>query len=101
MAFLLLLETLSPAERAAYPLREGFDYEVEEIAELLGKTAVNVRQITARAKKRLARKERRFQPPAGRADDLAGRFFAACKAGDIHSIESLLSEEVISYSDGG
>lgn len=101
MAFLVLLEALSPAERAAYLLREVFDYEFEEIAALLDKTAVNVRQLTARARKRLEQKERRFQPKAGQADELANRFFAACRAGDIHSIESLLSEEVVYYSDGG
>ena len=64
MAFLVLLESLSPAERAAYLLREVFNYEFDEIATLLHKTPVNVRQITARAKKRLAQKERR---PAGQA----------------------------------
>jgi RNA polymerase sigma-70 factor (ECF subfamily) len=101
MAFLVLLEALSPAERAAYLLREVFDYEFEEIAALLDKTAVNVRQITARARKRLGRKERRYRPPVGQADELAGRFFAACRVGDIHSIESLLSEGAIYYSDGG
>jgi RNA polymerase sigma-70 factor (ECF subfamily) len=101
MAFLVLLETLSPAERVAYLLREVFDYEFEEIAALLDKTSVNVRQMTARAKKRLARKEHRYQPETGRADDLAGRFFDACRAGDIHSIESLLSEDAVYYSDGG
>src|SRR3954452_16256007 len=90
MAFLVLLESLSPAERAAYLLREVFDYEFEEIAALLDKSAVNVRQIVARARKRVGQKERRFRPDAGHAEDLAGRFFAACRAGDIQSIESLL-----------
>ena len=101
MAFLVLLEALSPSERAAYLLREVFDYEFDEIAALLDKSPVNVRQITARAKKRLGRKERRYVAEAGQADVLAGRFFAACRAGDIHSIESLLSDETIYYSDGG
>jgi RNA polymerase sigma-70 factor (ECF subfamily) len=101
MAFLVLLEVLSPAERAAYVLREVFDYEFQEIAALLDKTAVNVRQITAHARKRFGQKERRYHPEASQAEDLAGRFFAACRAGDIHSIESLLSEEAIYYSDGG
>ncbi len=101
MAFLVLLESLSPAERAAYLLREVFDYEFEEIASLLDKTPVNVRQITARAKRRLAQKERRYPAEASQADDLAHRFFTACRTGDIDSIESLLSEEVIYYSDGG
>lgn len=101
LAFLVLLETLSPAERAAYVLREVFHYEFEEIAALLGKSAVNVRQITARARRRLGQNERRYQPEAGRAEDLAGRFFEACRTGDIEAIESLLSEEAVYLSDGG
>jgi RNA polymerase sigma-70 factor (ECF subfamily) len=100
-AFLVLLETLSPAERAAYLLREVFGYEFEEIAALLDKTPVNVRQIAARARKRLGERERRFVPAAGEADDLAGRFHAACRSGDIEAIESLLTPDVIYYSDGG
>lgn len=101
MAFLVLLETLSPAERAAYLLREVFDYEFEEIAALLDKTPVNVRQIAARARKRLGEKERRFVPAPGEADNLAGRFFEACRSGDIGAIESLLTPDVVYYSDGG
>jgi RNA polymerase sigma-70 factor (ECF subfamily) len=101
MAFLVLLETLSPAERATYVLREVFHYEFEEIASLLDKSAVNVRQIAARARKRLGQNERRFRPEVGRAEDLAGRFYAACRSGDLSSIESLLSEEAIYFSDGG
>jgi RNA polymerase sigma-70 factor (ECF subfamily) len=101
MAFLVLLETLSPAERAAYLLREVFDYEFEEIASLLDKTPVNVRQITARARKRLGERERRFQPATGEADNLADRFYAACRSGNIEAIESLLTPDVVYYSDGG
>ncbi|WP_422925560.1 RNA polymerase sigma factor SigJ [Singulisphaera sp. PoT] len=101
MAFLILLESLSPAERAAYVLREVFDYEFDEIAEVLDKTAVNVRQITARAKKRLGQKDQRYSPDPGLAEDLAARFFDACRSGDLHSIESMLAEDAIYYSDGG
>jgi RNA polymerase sigma-70 factor, ECF subfamily len=101
MAFLVLLETLSPAERAAYLLREVFDYEFEEIAALLDKTPVNVRQIAARARKRLGERERRFVPAKSEADDLATRFFDACRSGDIEAIESLLTPDVVYYSDGG
>lgn len=101
MAFLVLLESLSPAERAAYLLREVFDYEFEEIAALLNKTVVNVRQITARAKKRLGQRDRRFRPAVGLADALADRFFTACRSGDIEAIEALLSPEAVYYSDGG
>jgi RNA polymerase sigma-70 factor (ECF subfamily) len=101
MAFMVLLETLSPAERAVYLLREVFGYEFDEIAGLIDKSAVNVRQIAARAKKRLGTRERRFQPPAGQADALAERFFAACRSGDVHAVEAMLAADVELLSDGG
>lgn len=100
-AFLVLLETLTPDERAAYLLREVFDYEFAEIATLLDKTPVNVRQITARAKRRLGENDRRFQPSSKDADDLADRFYHACRAGDIQAIEEMLAPEVVYLSDGG
>jgi RNA polymerase sigma-70 factor, ECF subfamily len=100
-AFLVLLETLSPAERATYLLREVFGYEFDEIAEVLDKRPVNVRQIASRAKQRLAARERRFDPLPGAADDLASRFFAACRSGDVGAIESMLAADVALVSDGG
>ena len=101
MAFLVLLETLTPAERAAYLLREVFGYDFEEIADLIGKSPVNVRQLAARAKKRLGVREKRFAPAVGAADALAGRFFAACQSGDVRAIEALLAADVTLVSDGG
>lgn len=100
-AFLVLLETLSPTERATYLLREVFGYEFDEIAGLLDTTAVNVRQIASRARKRLDTRERRFDPPPGAADELASRFFAACQSGDVNAIESMLATDVTLLSDGG
>jgi RNA polymerase sigma-70 factor (ECF subfamily) len=100
-AFLVLLETLSPAERATHVLREVFGYEFDEIAGLLDTTPVNARQIAARARKRLGARERRFDPPRGAADDLAARFFAACRSGDVGAIESMLAADVALVSDGG
>ncbi|MBP3955526.1 RNA polymerase sigma-70 factor [Gemmata sp. G18] len=101
MAFLVLLETLSPTERATYLLREVFGYEFDEIAELLDKSSVNVRQIAARAKKRLDTRERRFDAPPERADELATRFFAACRSGDVSAIESMLAFDATLFADGG
>jgi RNA polymerase sigma-70 factor (ECF subfamily) len=101
MAFLVLLEALSPSERAAYVLREVFGYEFDEIAALLDKTPVNVRQIVARARKHIESKSRRFEPSAEEAEDLASRFFDACRSGDVHAIESLLAPGAVMYSDGG
>lgn len=101
MAFLMLLETLSPAERAAYLLREAFGYEFDEIATLLDKTPTNVRQIMARARRRLDAHERRFEASRDQAARLAERFFAACRDADHDQIKSLLAEDVTCYSDGG
>jgi RNA polymerase sigma-70 factor (ECF subfamily) len=101
MAFLVLLETLTPAERAAYVLRSVFGYEFDEIAALLDKSSANIRQLTARARKRLDLNERRFEADADEADALAERFFLACKSGDLNEIESFLARDVVMYSDGG
>jgi len=101
IAFLVLLEALSPSERAAYVLREVFGYEFDEIAALLDKSPVNVRQIVARARKHVEGKSHRFEPTAEEAEDLASRFFDACRSGDVHAIESLLAPGAVLYSDGG
>ena len=101
MAFLVLLETLSPAERAAYLLREVFDYGFDEIAALLDKTPTNVRQIAARARKRVVEGSPRFRPEPREADDLAARFLGACRSGDLALIESMIAPEAVYHSDGG
>ncbi|AMV27176.1 ECF RNA polymerase sigma factor SigJ [Gemmata sp. SH-PL17] len=101
MAFLVLLETLSPTERATYLLREVFGYEFDEIAELLDKSPVNIRQIAARAKKRLDTRERRFDAAPERVSELADRFFTACRSGDVGAIESMLTSDATLFSDGG
>lgn len=100
-AFLLLLERLSPEERAAFLLRTVFDYEYAAIAEILGKTEVNVRQIVSRARSRLERDKLRFKPNEREAEKLAERFIAACRAGDVKLIEELITEDVEVHSDGG
>ena len=101
MAFLVLLETLSPAERAAYLLREVFGYEFDEIAALIDKTPVNVRQIVARARKHVENNDRRFRTTTEQAEALANRFFEACRSGDVDAIESMLAPDAVLYSDGG
>lgn len=100
-AFLLLLERLSPEERAAYLLRTVFDYEYAEIADILDKSEVHVRQIVSRAKSRLERDKLRFRAARHQAEALAERFIAACRAGDVKQVEQLLTEEVEIHSDGG
>jgi RNA polymerase sigma-70 factor (ECF subfamily) len=100
-AFLLMLERLSPVERAAFLLREVFDYDYAEIAEVLGKTEVHVRQLVSRAKARVTRDLPRFRPAQGEADSLAERFVAACRAGNVELVEQMLTEDVEVHSDGG
>ncbi|GAA1894122.1 RNA polymerase sigma-70 factor [Asanoa iriomotensis] len=100
LAMLLLLERLSPAERAVYVLREAFDYPFRQIGEVLGTTEANARQIGRRARAHVA--EERHDPVA-RADHgrLLRSFLAAARTGDLDQLETLLTETAISYADGG
>ena len=101
-AFLLLLERLSPDERAAFLLRTVFDYEYVEIGEVLGKNEPAVRQLVSRARGRLGLDgDRRFPATPVRADGLAERFVAACRVGDVKAVEAMLAEDAELHSDGG
>jgi len=100
-AFLLMLERLSPNERAAFLLRNVFDYEYSEIADVLDKSEVSVRQIVSRAKSRLKQDVPRFEPVQQEADELAERFVTACRAGDVSRIEGMFADDVEVLSDGG
>src|SRR5262245_1188150 len=86
MAFLLILEALSPVERAVFLLREVFDYGYDEIAEIVEKSEDNCRQIFARAKRHIDAGQRRFEPSPEKRDEIAGRFFAACERGDLDGL---------------
>jgi RNA polymerase sigma-70 factor (TIGR02957 family) len=101
-ALLLLLERLTPAERAAYVLREAFAYSHREVAELIGTSEANARQLASRASKRVAgepQRERRVEP--GEWRKLVERFIAAAQLGEIGELEALLAEDVVSRADGG
>jgi RNA polymerase sigma-70 factor, ECF subfamily len=101
-AFLLLLERLTPDERAAFLLRTVFDYEYAQIGEVVGKSEATVRQLVSRARRRLGLEtERRFQASAARAEGLAERFVQACRAGDVRAVEEMLAEDAEVHSDGG
>lgn len=100
-AFLLMLERLSPSERAAFLLRTVFDYEYPTIAEILGKSETHVRQIVSRAKSRLEQDKQRFRPDPREAEGMAERFMAACRSGDATLVEQLVAEDVELHSDGG
>lgn len=90
-AFLLMLRCLTPDERAAFLLRKVCDYEFTEIAQILGKSAVHVRQLVSRARSRLLRNQPRFEAAPHEAERLADRFAAACRAGDVRLVEELLA----------
>jgi RNA polymerase sigma-70 factor (ECF subfamily) len=98
-AVLLLLEKLSPTERAAYVLREAFDYPYGEIADILQLSAVNTRQIVSRARKRLSA-ERREPVDTAEHRRLLEVFLAAARAGDVAALEDLFAADVVSYTDG-
>src|SRR5262249_26108409 len=94
-AFLLLLERLTPDERAAFLLRTVFGYEYAEIGEVVGRSEAAVRQIVSRARQRLGLEGgRRFHATGARAAALAERFVAACRSGDVKAVERMLTEGV-------
>jgi RNA polymerase sigma-70 factor, ECF subfamily len=101
MAFLLLLETLSPVERAAFVLHDVFGYGYEEIAAVIGKSGTNTRQIASRARSRVAEGRPRFEGSRAKRDELASAFFAAVREGDLQRLESTLAADVTAAGDGG
>jgi len=101
MAFLLILETLSPSERATYLLREVFNYEFDEIATLIDKTPANVRQLLVRARQRIQEKKPRFETTQEEVDAVANQFLAVCRNGNLQDIEAMLTDDAILFSDGG
>ena len=98
-AVLLLLENLSPTERAAYVLREAFDYPYAQIAEVIQHTEASVRQLVSRARKRLVA-ERKSRATASQQRRLLTAFLEAAQSGDISSLERIFAEDVVSVTDG-
>ena len=101
LAFLVLLETLTPVERAVFLLREVFDYGYDEIARTIGKSEQNCRQLAARARKQIEARRPRFEASRERKEELARRFFAAADRGDTDGLVAMLAADVVSYGDGG
>jgi RNA polymerase sigma-70 factor (TIGR02957 family) len=99
-ALLALLERLSPAERAAYVLREAFAYSSREVAELIGTTEANARQLHSRARRRVTGAQTR-QVSTAQWQDLIARFLIAARDGDVAGLEALLAADVVSRADGG
>ena len=100
LAVLLLLERLSPAERAAYVLHEAFDYPFRQVAEVLETSEANARQLASRARAHLDR-ERGAVVTAEEHDRMLGAFVAAAQSGDLAVLEAVLTRDVQSVSDGG
>lgn len=98
-AALLLLEKLTPNERAAYVLREAFDYSYAQIADILSSTEPAVRQLVSRARKHIA-SERRAPVTAAEQRELLTAFLAAARSGDMAALERLFTPDVTSLSDG-
>jgi RNA polymerase sigma-70 factor (ECF subfamily) len=101
MAFMLILEALSPVERAVFLLREAFDYSYEEIAEIVQRSEENCRQIFARAKRHIDAGKRRFEASPAKRAEIAQRFFAACQKGELSGLVELLATDAAFYGDGG
>jgi RNA polymerase sigma factor (sigma-70 family) len=101
LAFLVLLESLSPEQRAVLLLHDVFDYGYDEIATIVGKSEDNARQLAARARRHVEERRPRFESSREQRDELARRFFAAARDGDLGSLESLLAHDVVLRGDGG
>lgn len=101
MAFLVLLESLTPTERAVFLLREVFDYGYGEISRFVGKSESNCRQISRRARRAVAARRPRFESSPEQERRLADGFLAVCLEGDMDGLLAMLSEDAVLYSDGG
>jgi len=101
MAFLVLLESLNPIERAVFLLREVFDYDYAEISHLVDKSEANCRQIARRARQSVTARRPRFERSPEQEERLVERFVEACTGGDMEGLVSLLSDDITVWSDGG
>jgi RNA polymerase sigma-70 factor (ECF subfamily) len=101
VAMLVLLESLSPEQRAVLLLHDVFDYDYRQVAEIIGKTEENARKLATRARRHVEERRPRFQASREQKQELAQRFFAAAGEGDLAGLESLLAHDVVLTGDGG
>jgi RNA polymerase sigma-70 factor (ECF subfamily) len=101
MAFLVVLESLSPVERAVFLLRDVFDYQYRDIAQIVGKSEANVRQLAVRARRYVDERRPRFEASRREREELARRFLAAVEDGDTDALVEMLAADVALYGDGG
>jgi RNA polymerase sigma-70 factor (ECF subfamily) len=98
MAVLVLLESLTPVERAVFVLREALDFGYDEIAEIVGKSEANARQLAVRARRHVEQRRPRFEPPSR---ELVARFVRALQEGETQPLVELLAADVEFHGDGG
>jgi RNA polymerase sigma-70 factor (ECF subfamily) len=101
MAFLLLLERLSPVERAVFLLHDVFDYDFRQIAAIVERSEDNCRQLAVRARRHIEEHKPRFEASRAAREELATRFFEAIGEGDFGALIDLLAADVVAYGDGG
>ena len=101
LAMLVLLESLSPEQRAVLLLHDVFDYDHAQIAQIIGKSQDNVRQLAIRARRHIKQRRPRFQTTREQQQELARRFFQAAEDGDLRGLEALLAHDVELTGDGG
>lgn len=101
MAFMLMLESLGPVERATFLLREVFNYDYADTAAIVGKSEVNCRQIVRRARAQLQASPKSTPPPSEQAHRLVEQFLAAAETGEVKQLLAMLAEDATVYSDGG
>src|SRR5215211_4426077 len=101
MALLITLESLNPVERAVFLLHDVFDYGYDEIAEIVGKTRENCRQLALRARRHVEARKTRFETSREQREQLAARFFEAIREGDLDGLVALLAEDAVATGDGG
>jgi RNA polymerase sigma-70 factor (TIGR02957 family) len=101
LAFLVLLESLSPRQRAAFLLREVFEYPYAEVAEFIGTDVDSTRHLVARARTHVQERRPRYYASRRQREELAARFFAAAEQGDLRALEALLAQDVALHGDGG
>jgi RNA polymerase sigma-70 factor (ECF subfamily) len=100
-AFLVLLERLTPEQRAAFLLHDVFGYPYAKVAEIVGTGEDNARQLASRARRHIREGRPRFEATADQREELAARFFAAAEQGDLEELEAVLARDVELHGDGG
>ena len=101
MAFLILLESLTPVERAIFLLHDVFAYDFHEIASIVGKGEANCRQIARRARRQIQARRPRFDPDPIHREQITRQFIAACTDGDLSGLLAMLANDVTLWTDGG